>query len=313
MTSPRPHELLQAPFTTGTARQFGVTAKQLRSAGWRQVVHGVHVAAETPDSLELRGAAIRLVLPDDAVVGLTAAAWLHGADVRDRRIDGVEVIAQRGDQIRRAGLTASSALLEPGDVVELFGVPVTSPVRTAFDLARRRDLIEAVVGVDAMLNRGNCSLDELVRYVAAHRRWRGVRYADAALQHAEVLSQSPMESRQRMRLVLADLPRPRAQVPVCDNGIPFAYIDNGYEEWRVGADYDGEVHGERWRYDLERQERVRDQQWWHRRYTSLHITAGWRQMVRQVGGALVTAGWRPGLADRAQEVHLERLSRALSA
>jgi len=170
---------------------------------------------------------------------------------------------------------------------------VTTPTRTAYDLARRRDLIEAVVGIDAMLNRGGANLDELVDYTAAHRKWRYVRTVDAALTHAEPLSQSPMESRQRMRLVLAGFPRPRAQVPVADeHGVVFAYIDNGYEEFRVGTDYDGDDHGARWRYDLERQERIRDQRWWHRRYTSMHIQAGWPQMVDQVGKALVAAGWR---------------------
>jgi very-short-patch-repair endonuclease len=130
-------------------------------------------------------------------------------------------------------------------------------------------------------------------YTAAHRGWRFVRTVDEALRHAEPLSESPMETRQRMRLVLAGLPRPRAQVPIAaPSGHVFAYIDNGYEQFRVGTDYDGEVHRDRWRYDLERQERVRDCGWWHRRYTSLHIQSGWRQMVDQVGAALVRAGWR---------------------
>lgn len=233
------------------------------------------------------------MLPDDAVVGYTAAAWLHGVDIRDRRLLDVEVIAQRGDQIRRAGVAASSALLEPADVTEVLGVPVTTPVRTTFDLARRKDLIEAVVGVDAMLNRGGCDLDELTAYTASHRKWRYVRTVDEALKHAEPLSESPMESRQRMRLVLAGLPRPRAQAPVTDaSGFVFAYIDNGYEAYRVGADYDGEYHGEQWRHDLERQERIRDHGWWHRRFTSLHIRSQWSVMVDQVGRALVAAGWR---------------------
>jgi len=281
------------PFTTEDARAAGLSYKQLRSSAYRRLFHDVYVDATVPDSLELRAAAIGLVLPDDAVVGYTAAAWLHGADVRDRRRGEIEVIAQRGDQIRNAGIAASSALLAPEDVTEVLGVPVTTATRTAYDLGRRRDLIEAVVGVDAMLNRGGATLEELSDYTAGHRKWRYVRTVDAALAHAEPLSESPMESRQRMRLVLARLPRPRAQVPVADgNGAVFAYIDNGYDEFRVGADYDGEDHAARWRYDLERQERVRDRGWWHRRYTSLHIQAGWRQMVAQVGGALVAAGWR---------------------
>ena len=283
-----------APFTRATALAAGLSAKQLRCAAYRRLLHDVYVDASVPDSVELRAGAVRLVLPDDAVVGYTASAWLQGADVRDRRMLDVEVIAQRGDQIRRAGIAATSALLEDADITEVLGVPVTTPTRTAFDLARRKDLIEAVVGIDAMLNRGGCDLAELRDYTATHRKWRYVRTVDEALTHAEPLSESPMETRQRMRFVLAGLPRPRAQTPVADaSGRVFAYIDNGYEQYRVGADYDGEYHGEQWRHDLERQERIRDQDWWHRRFTSLHIGRHWPSMVDHVGRALRAAGWVP--------------------
>ena len=282
------------PFTIHQARAAGLTAEQLRSGCWRRLFQGVYVNADIADTVVLRARAVSLVLPPGAAAGYSTAAWMHGADVRPSAyFAAVEVIAQRGDQIRKQGVRARSALLEASDLTCIAGVPVTTPVRTAFDLARRRDLVEAVVGVDAMLNRGGCSPDDLREYVASHRGWRGVRYADAALRHAEPLSQSPMESRQRMRLVLAGLPRPRAQVPVADSsGRVFAYIDNGYEEWLVGVDYDGEPHRDQWRQDLERQERIRDRGWWHRRYTALHITGGWPQMVEQVRAALLGAGWR---------------------
>jgi len=86
----------------------------------------------------MRAAAAALVLPEAAVVGYTAAAWLRGADVRTSPLAPVEVILQRGGQLRRAGIRATSALLEAGDTVVIAGIPVTSPVRTAFDLARSR-------------------------------------------------------------------------------------------------------------------------------------------------------------------------------
>jgi very-short-patch-repair endonuclease len=282
------------PFTVAQARAVGLTRTQLEGASYRQLLHSVYVCADVPDSELLRAQAASLVLPDDAVVGLASAAWLLGADVLDARRPGLFVIANRGDQIRRAGVNATSALLSPGDVTEVHGVPVTTPVRTAFDLARRKDLVEAVVGVDAMLNRGGCRLDDLAAYTADHRKWRYVRTVDEALRQAEPLSESPMETRQRMRLIFAGLPRPEAQVPVRDSsGFAFAYIDNGYEEWMVGADYDGGDHEKTWKKDLERQERVRDEGWWHRRYTSLHINRGATQMCRQVRNALQRAGWRP--------------------
>ena len=289
-----PPALRQGPFTTAQARDAGVCPDQLGGPAYRRLLRGVYLDAALADSPLVRAQAVRLVLPDGAVVGYETAAWLWGADVGDARSSQPQVVVARGDQMRRRGVSTRSALLEPGDVTEFLGIPVTTPVRTAFDLARRPELVEAVVGIDAMLNRGRCRLDDLAAYVTEHRGWRHVRTVDEALRHAEPLSMSPMETRQRMALVLDGLPRPRAQAPVIDgNGVVFAYIDNGYEEWQVGVDYDGEVHREQWAHDLERQERIRDCDWWHRRYTRLQIGRGAPQMCAQVRGALIRAGWRP--------------------
>ena len=39
------------------------------------------------------------------------------------------------------------------------------------------------------------------------------------------------------------LPRPETQIPVfADDGLPIAYLDMGWPEWMVGAEYDGEQH-----------------------------------------------------------------------
>jgi len=64
-----------------------------------------------------------------------------------------------------------------------------------------------------------------------------------------------METRQRMALVLDGLPRPRAQVELYEpSGSFVARLDHGYEEWQVGVEYDGEVHAQTWRADLEREQ-----------------------------------------------------------
>src|SRR3954454_5060528 len=111
-------ELRGRVFTSEDARAVGLSYKQLRSCAYRRLFHDVYVDAAAPDTLELRAAAIGLALPAGAVVGYTAAAWLHGADVRDRRSPAIEVIAQSDDQIRRAGIADTSALLAPEDVTE---------------------------------------------------------------------------------------------------------------------------------------------------------------------------------------------------
>lgn len=52
-----------------------------RSRKWRQVLRGVWVAADAPDTRELRLLALGLGLPPRAVVCGPTAAWLWGVSV----------------------------------------------------------------------------------------------------------------------------------------------------------------------------------------------------------------------------------------
>jgi len=71
---------------------------------------------------------------------------------------------------------------------------VTTPRRTAFDLARR-ERTEAVVGLDALLRRGVTDADDLRAYLRTKPGWPGVVRATAALALANPLAESPMEAR----------------------------------------------------------------------------------------------------------------------
>lgn len=286
-----PPELRSTPFTLPMAAVFGVTARQLQGDRFRQLIRGVHVCRDLLITPGVLASAVALVLPEGAVVAETMAALIHGADVRRRGDLGVEVTMLRESNIRRVGIRPKASYLEPGDVVVIDGVPVTSPVRTAFDLARNRDLVERVVGVDAMLNRGGCTLDELTAYIADRPAWKGIRWAREAVLYAEPKAESPMETRQRMRLVLAGLPRPVAQFELLDESGEFiARLDHAYVKWKVAPEYDGDQHRDRWRYDNERQERIRGAGWWHRRFTSVSIEHGWEAMAEEVRRALADRG-----------------------
>lgn len=276
------------------ARCYGVTPRQLQGARCRRLFQGVYIGAHVDVTVRALAKAIKLVVPEDVTISRETAALFHGADVRHPNDLDIYVTTLREAKIRRVGIRSTAAYLEKGDVVTMHGLAITSAVRTAFDLARKKDLIERVVGVDAMLNRGGCDLEELAAYIADRGWWRGIRWAREALVHAEPKAESPMESRQRMRFVLAGLPRPEAQYVLKDrNGLFVARLDHGYEEWKVAPEYDGKDHSATWQLDNRRHQRVEDEGWWHRNYTSLSIQGGWDQMVRQVGNALVERGWRP--------------------
>lgn len=297
-----PDELLKKPFTPALAAAYDVTPRQLQGARVRQLLYGVHIGAEIDVTLEVLAEAVGLILPAGAVISGSTAALFHGADVRRPGDTAIDVTMLRRSEIRRRGIRATAAYLEPGDVVEWAGVPITSPVRTAFDLARRKELIERVVGVDAMLNRGGCDRAQLAEYIDDHASWRGIRWARQALTYAEPMSESPMETRQRMRFVLAGLPRPEAQYTLYDrNGVFVARLDHAFTRWRVAPEYDGEDHAQTWRRDNERHQRIENEGWWHRGYNSLSIRNRWDQMIDEVARVLVDRGWRPNGSPKPQQ------------
>jgi hypothetical protein len=56
-------------------------------------------------------------------------------------------------------------------------------------------------------------------------------------------AESPQETRTRLLLVRSGLPRPETQIVVLDRfNYPFARIDMGYREWKVGIEFDGAQH-----------------------------------------------------------------------
>lgn len=257
-----PVELAERPFTSATAAKYGVTRSALRGTSWRRLHRGVWVATDVALSYAILLAAARLAMPVDAVLcGLSACtAW--GIDVR--RADDRLVYVGFAEQVprKRAGLVLRELLLRPDEVVVRDGWLVTTPVRTAFDCARWLPLVEAVVVVDALCHAGLLRLSELTRFAATHPGIRWVTRIARVVDISEPLSESPMETRLRLLLVLAGLPRPRAQLVIRDiTGAFLGRVDLVYEAQRLVIEYDGAEHWTQRRADDRRRDRLRTNGW----------------------------------------------------
>lgn len=246
MTQPPrvPAELAGRPFLLSEARRHGITATMLQGTRWRRLTRGVYVEAAIPDSRELVLSAVRLVIPPGAVVTGVTAVLLLGCDVRRRPDEPAEVTAPRGVTFRNRGglLLPRQALIADDDVVEIGGLLVTSPLRTAFDLARRSDLAEGVVALDALWRAGLVTPDGLLAYAETKPRWRGVRQVARVAKLADARAENAMESRLRMRLVLGGLPKPEVQLSVRVDGHEIARLDLAYEHVLLDVEFDGRDH-----------------------------------------------------------------------
>lgn len=286
-----PPELLGAPFRGSEAVHRRLLTKgQLRSGCWRRVLRDVYCHIEVPDSSANRAAALALVVPPGAAVAGTYAAWLHGADIV-RHTDELTIVAPRGSGLRPAGVVVRETTWTDPDVVLVDGVPVTSPLRTAFDLGRQKDMTEGVVALDAMAHRGLIDLAALAAYAEEHGNWVGLPRLRRVLGWCEPRAESPMESRLRMVLVLGGLPRPEVQIEVRESGLLVARVDMGYRRLRIGIEFDGrDYHRGQARVGDDIRDNSLGVRGWHvLRYGAGHVYRHQNVIAHEVG-TLLAAG-----------------------
>lgn len=207
--------------------------------------------------------AVRLILgPHSFICGLTAA-WSYGIDVQDRRGELVWVGCRTGHRLRsRDGCQHKEITVDDSDLQQVDGIMMTTPLRTAFDCARWLPLVEAVVVADALAHAEAITQTELASYLASHRGLRGVRQVERVIDLMDPKSESPMETRVRLLLVLAGLPRPEPQLIVRDpNDRLVARADLGYRDARLLIEYDGAWHWKQRVADEQRREALRDLGW----------------------------------------------------
>jgi hypothetical protein len=268
---------LDRPFTFQAARAVGLSPHDL---GWlcregylRRMLKGVYVAAQAVDSIELRAQALRLVVPNGAVVTDRSAGWLHGAEMILAPNDHLAVppvsvfVNRRGARLRNGITDSGQRFLRPEDVMEVFGVAVTTPLRTACDLGRLLSPEGAFAALDTMLRLGVFDKQQLWAETDRFRGMRGVIQLREFVPLADARSESPGESVTRLRWIAQGIqPSPDLQIEV-ERPYQWSYwIDLGVEELRFGVEY----LGEEWHLRTPEQ-RERDE----RRRTWLEQERGW--------------------------------------
>lgn len=232
----------------------------------RRISHGVYVPATTPATLQERAKAIAAACGPGQVAVDRTAAWLHGIDVLGSAETQVETplefcAAPGAARIERPDVRGRHRTLHPSDLMELHGVTVTSPVRTALDLGcvlRRR---EALAALDAFARLHGVTMADLRVNLDRYRGRRGVIQLRELIEYVDPRAESPRESWTRLAIIDAGLPTPEPQIWIDIDGRPTYRLDLAYRLARIAVEYDGEgdhstveqrVRDERRRRDLRR-------------------------------------------------------------
>ncbi|WP_006247353.1 type IV toxin-antitoxin system AbiEi family antitoxin [Mycolicibacterium tusciae] len=231
---------LNWPFVGSEAITKGLLKKHELRAGFRAEFPDVYVPKDAVPTLHQRAVAGWLWSHREGVIaGLTASA-LHGAKWVDVT-DPIELVWQNARRPR--GLRTYDMRLRPNEFAVQGELRVTTPERTAFDIARRGRLDQAVARLDALAEATGVSAEDVFAVARVHRGARNLRQLGAALDLMDPGAASPRETWLRLLVIRAGYPRPRTQIPVrSPDGRRQYYLDMGWEDLMLALEYDGEQH-----------------------------------------------------------------------
>lgn len=261
---------LTRPVTIDPDGVAGPTKGQARGPSWRRTSPGLYVPTSVDRGVvEQRILEASCRLPGTGAVTGWAALRLHGGGYFDGRAsDGivelpVPLVVPPGTRVRGCpGTEVHRERLEQMEVTARQGIACTTPLRAAFDGARRASGVRSAVAVlDMALAPGLIGLTAMREYVATKTGWPGVRQVARALELADARSRSPRETALRLIWRLdAGLPAPRCNWPVADaDGRFIGSPDLLSEELAVVGEFDGAEHRSkrRQRDDVRRDEGFR--------------------------------------------------------
>jgi len=276
------------------AEASGISWDQLQTRRWRRVGPGQYAPTRVKDGPLLRLTAVAKRLPRGAAFAGRTAAWLHGIDLPP--CDPVEVATPEHIGLStRSGVIVRRLRLAPEEIVECRGFPTTTILRTLTDLAWRLPLIDAVAAIDMALHAGLVHISSLNERVIALGGRKGVRRLRRVVDLAEPRSESPMETRLRLVLVLGGLPRPEAQVDLKSEAGDFiGRADLYYADARLILEFDGATHKTSLVEDSRRQNRLIAAGYGILRFTAADVMGAPDAVVAQVRRALVGSASESG-------------------
>ncbi|WP_059018485.1 hypothetical protein [Mycobacterium sp. M26] len=227
-------------FIGSEALAAGVVSRYELCSAYDRLLPDVYAPKGAALALADRTAAAWLWSKRRGVVSGLAAAALHHAKWIDASVP-IELIYANNKSPN--GVVARQETLIAGEVRRLGEMSVTTAERTAFDLARRGSIVDAVAHLDALARATGFKADDVLAVADRHPHMRGVRRIPRVLDLVDEGAQSPKESWLRVLLIDAGFPRPQTQIPIlAPDGYPRYFLDLGWPELKIAVEYDGEQH-----------------------------------------------------------------------
>jgi hypothetical protein len=271
------------PFTGSEALAAGKLTPYALRSGFVGIYPDVYIARDTAITAIIRARAAWLWSRRRGVIAGLSASALYGTKwIDDNR--PAEILY--GNRNPPNGLRTWADRLADDEVETIRGMRVTTPARTALDIACRYPVDDAVAAIDALARATKLKMPDVELIAQRYKGRRGIRDARVALDLADPGAESPRETWLRLLLIRAGYPRPQTQIPIYnDYRVLVAEVDMGWQDIKVAAEYEGDHHWTnrtQFTKDIRRYEDVTELGWIDIRVTAQDTEAG---ILRRVAAA----------------------------
>lgn len=270
------------PFIGSEAVTSGALTPYALRSRFRAVHPDVYVPPHAEMTATQRAKAAWLWSHRRGVVAGQSAAALHGAKWVDTSRPAEVLWSNRRPP---PGVRTWSDRFADDEVQMLGGIRVTTPARTALDLAARYPLDRAVAAIDALARATHLKVADVTQLAERYPGRRGIRNAHNVLPLVDPGAESPRETWLRLLVIRNGFPPPTTQIPVYDGyGVLVAVLDMGWEDIKVALDYEGAHHRgpDRFHKDIHRHDDVTELGWIDIRVSSRDTEGG---IVRRLQAA----------------------------
>jgi uncharacterized protein DUF559 len=280
------------PFIGTEALAAGTATRRTLVSRHDMVHRNVYLAKGVKLTPVRRAVAAWLWSQRNATIAGMSAAALHGSQWIDPALPA-ELI--RSETCDVDGIIIHRNKLHDDETCFVREMPVTTPARTAFDVGRRDRLETAIIRVDALANATGLKPDDVSLVAENHRGARGMVQLHRVCELMDGGAESPQETRTRLLLIAAGFPKPRTQIVVVDEFGEFVgRVDMGWEQWKVGVEYDGPQHWDdpdQHARDIDRLAKLAAQGWLIIRLRRDHLRYRPHVFLARVRDAARAAGW----------------------
>ncbi|MCG7610705.1 MULTISPECIES: endonuclease domain-containing protein [Mycobacterium] len=229
------------PFVGSEAVASGVLTRHQLRTRFVAIHRDIYVAKGTRPTALLRAKACWLRSRGHGVLAGYSASVFHGARWIDSSLPAY--VIDNNNRRPTRGIVTWADGIDEDEICSIGDIRLTTPTRTAVDLACKFPQDPAVAAIDALARAARLKVADIEQALDAHTGRKGITQARATIALVDPGAESPQETWLRLLVIRAGYPRPQTQYPIRNEyGALIGEVDLAWPELKIALEYEGAHH-----------------------------------------------------------------------